>query len=43
MIPAGAMPGPEIPRHTAARVTEALAGTRIVTVEGSRQADKSTL
>ncbi len=33
----------EIPRHAAARVTEALADTRIVTVEGPRQAGKSTL
>jgi predicted AAA+ superfamily ATPase len=33
----------KIPRHAAARVTEALADTRIVTVEGPRQAGKSTL
>ena len=33
----------EIPRHAAARVTEALVDTRIVTVEGPRQAGKSTL
>jgi uncharacterized protein len=33
----------EIPRHAAARVIEALADTRIVTVEGPRQAGKSTL
>lgn len=32
-----------LPRHAAARVTEALADTRIVTVEGPRQAGKSTL
>lgn len=34
---------PTIPRHAAARVTEALTDTRIVTVEGPRQAGKSTL
>lgn len=33
----------EIPRHAAARITEALADTRIVAVEGPRQAGKSTL
>jgi uncharacterized protein len=33
----------EIPRHAAARVTEALADSRIVAVEGPRQAGKSTL
>ena len=33
----------KIPRHAAARVTEALSDTRIVTVEGPRQAGKSTL
>src|ERR1700683_2739172 len=33
----------EIPRHAAARVVEALADTRIVAVEGPRQAGKSTL
>jgi len=33
----------KIPRHAAVRVTEALADTRIVTVEGPRQAGKSTL
>jgi len=32
-----------VPRHAAARVAEALADTRIVTVEGPRQAGKSTL
>ena len=32
-----------IPRHAASRVTEALDDTRIVTVEGPRQAGKSTL
>lgn len=32
-----------IPRHATARVTEALTDTRIVTVEGPRQAGKSTL
>jgi predicted AAA+ superfamily ATPase len=35
--------GSKIPRHAASRVTEALADTRIVTVEGPRQAGKSTL
>jgi uncharacterized protein len=35
--------GSKIPRHAAVRVTEALADTRIVTVEGPRQAGKSTL
>jgi predicted AAA+ superfamily ATPase len=34
---------PAIPRHAATRVVEALADTRIVTVEGPRQAGKSTL
>jgi uncharacterized protein len=34
---------PAIPRHAAARVREALTDTRIVTVEGPRQAGKSTL
>jgi uncharacterized protein len=33
----------EIPRHAAARVEEALQDTRIVAVEGPRQAGKSTL
>jgi uncharacterized protein len=33
----------KIPRHAAVRVTEALTDTRIVTVEGPRQAGKSTL
>jgi predicted AAA+ superfamily ATPase len=33
----------EIPRHAAARVIEALADTRVVAVEGPRQAGKSTL
>ena len=33
----------EIPRHAAARVVEALADTRIVAVEGPRQAGKLTL
>jgi uncharacterized protein len=33
----------ELPRHAAARVLEALADTRIVAVEGPRQAGKSTL
>jgi predicted AAA+ superfamily ATPase len=33
----------EIPRHAAARVVEALTDTRIVAVEGPRQAGKSTL
>jgi len=33
----------EVPRHAAARVVEALADTRIVAVEGPRQAGKSTL
>lgn len=32
-----------LPRHASGRVTEALADTRIVTVEGPRQAGKSTL
>ncbi|HSZ69248.1 MAG TPA: ATP-binding protein [Solirubrobacteraceae bacterium] len=32
-----------IPRHASARIIEALADTRIVTVEGPRQAGKSTL
>jgi predicted AAA+ superfamily ATPase len=32
-----------VPRHAGARVAEALADTRIVTVEGPRQAGKSTL
>jgi len=36
-------PSPKIPRHATVRVTEALADTRIVTVEGPRQAGKSTL
>jgi hypothetical protein len=35
--------GLEIPRHAAARVAEALTDTRIVAVEGPRQAGKSTL
>lgn len=33
----------EIPRHAEAHITEALADTRIVAVEGPRQAGKSTL
>ena len=37
------MSAQEIPRHAAARVAEALADTRIVAVEGPRQAGKSTL
>jgi uncharacterized protein len=37
------MAGVPIPRHAAARVREALGDTRIVTVEGPRQAGKSTL
>jgi len=37
------MSAQEIPRHAAARVVEALADTRIVAVEGPRQAGKSTL
>lgn len=36
-------PPATIPRHATARVLEALADTRIVTVEGPRQAGKSTL
>lgn len=38
-----ALSGAEIPRHAETRVTEALADTRIVAVEGPRQAGKSTL
>lgn len=37
------MPELEIPRHAETRVREALADTRIVAVEGPRQAGKSTL
>lgn len=37
------MPGKEVPRHAETRVEEALADTRIVAVEGPRQAGKSTL
>lgn len=37
------MSAQQIPRHAAARVVEALADTRIVAVEGPRQAGKSTL
>ncbi len=37
------MSGTDITRHAAARVVEALADTRIVAVEGPRQAGKSTL
>jgi uncharacterized protein len=33
----------ELPRHAASRIAEALADTRIVAVEGPRQAGKSTL
>jgi predicted AAA+ superfamily ATPase len=36
----GALP---LPRHASARIVEALSDTRIVTVEGPRQAGKSTL
>ncbi|MFZ1924811.1 MAG: ATP-binding protein [Solirubrobacteraceae bacterium] len=37
------MSGPEIKRHAEARINEALVDTRIVAVEGPRQAGKSTL
>jgi uncharacterized protein len=37
------LPAQEIPRHAAAHVLEALGDTRIVAVEGPRQAGKSTL
>jgi uncharacterized protein len=37
------LPGHEVPRHAADRVREALKDTRIVAVEGPRQAGKSTL
>jgi uncharacterized protein len=37
------LPGPDITRHAELRVNEALADTRIVAVEGPRQAGKSTL
>jgi predicted AAA+ superfamily ATPase len=39
----GTLSARETPRHAAARVLEALADTRIVAVEGPRQAGKSTL
>lgn len=42
-LPAQEVAQQAVPRHAAARVAEALADTRIVAVEGPRQAGKSTL